>query len=242
MDASRSVPSRPGDHLGFTWLVQRAWPRYIAADALPPPILAGAGPAKRTAMLAEPGVYDVDVTVDDGVLGAIANRTIAVLPGGTRVGDAAADWEPASDRSGLRFADAPSGLEGTCVHVTSDVPRGFAIVAPRTRSLHLDAAKARRLGFFVRVQNHNEIGWRGSFPEVLVASADGSRRFRVKERTYPVDADGWMFVDLPLEGGEGWSREDQGELSTIDWVELRAESWGQRGFEIWLDALSFYAP
>jgi len=78
-DASGSKLSSSGGTLAFRWLVQAAGETFVPGQ-LPPVVLGGASTSKPRVTFTQPGTYDVDVTVTDGLLGALATLTVTAVP------------------------------------------------------------------------------------------------------------------------------------------------------------------
>jgi hypothetical protein len=240
-DASASSPAIANEPLSFNWLVQPAAVRF-PSGVLPPVVLGGPGGATADVTFTAPGLYDVDLLVDDGRLAALTNQLVAVLPTGQRVGELAVDWGFAcpTDNCSATFVDEPDGLDGTQVHMSTNSAFDFAMFAPATQDLAFDASTSTALGFFVRARNLNQYAWQGNYPVVVLASAAGEIRFEPDAALLPKSPAEWFWLSLPLAGGAGWTRVDDGAaLSQVDWVELRADTWAA-GFDIWVDGLSIY--
>jgi nitrous oxidase accessory protein NosD len=239
VDAAGSRPAEPGDMLVFRWLIQPAG-RVFPGGALPAVLLAGVGAAQSTVVADSPGMFDVDVTVDDGRLAANAHRQVAVLPVGTEVGSAAADWtfECPAETCTTTFADEAEGVDGTQVHMTTDAAFELRAIAPAGKNLALNASTKTAVGFFVRAHNVHE--WQLASPAVVLGNANGVIRYEPVVNLLPRDASEWAFVSVPLAGGSGWTRTDAGgSLGSVQWVELRMDTW-DAGYDVWLDRLVFY--
>jgi len=256
--------ARPGDsveldasgssEMGFVWLVQPAGTRF-APSGLPPMIQGGPGDARPTVTFDAPGVYDVDVTVHDERLAALAWRQIAVVPEGMRLGESAADWshacsaahgveaEPGDDACETTVGEDPDGIDGGAVRFESDAAFDFAAVVPATGALSADLSSATHLAFFVRAANPNENGgWQGNVPVVVLEGPGGAIRYAPEtEGVLPTDGTEWAWVEIPLAGGGGWTRTaDGGSLDEVDRVEIHVDTWGFRPWELSVDALTAY--
>lgn len=241
-DASGSRLSPSGGTLAFNWLIQAAGTLF--GNALPSPFFAGSGAKTKSYTFASPGFYDVDVIVTDGLLGAAATQNIAVVPGGTRVGDVASSWTyqcTSGDSCGTTtFVDDPAGVEGSAVHVSTGAALDFAMIAPSARNLGLDAGSDSKLGFFVKANDPSPTGWQ-SGPIVVLGSPNGTITYTPPQILLPTSISaGWSFIEVPLAGGNGWTVSNAGgSLSQVNWVEIHADTW-DAGFDIWVDAASFY--
>jgi parallel beta-helix repeat protein len=250
-NASGSKLGPQGGTLAFTWLIQLAGARF--PGVLPPIVFGGSGPATKTVTFTTPGLYDIDVTATDGFMGALAwaPAPVLVVPGGVRIGQTASAWAASCDPSdgtcvGTTFVDDPAGLEGTAVHMTTDAAFTMGMFTPPAKNLGLNASGYSKLGFFAKANNPH--GWQegaphGHLPGVIVGSPSGTIVYEPLTVTLlPNTADGWVFIEVPLApgAGSGWSRTNAGgSLSQVNWVELQSDTFDS-GFEIWVDAVSFY--
>jgi parallel beta-helix repeat protein len=257
-DASGSAPSRAGGALRFTWLAHEAGLSFPTTP-LPMPAFAGIGGSRQGVTFHAPGYYDVDVTVDDGVLAAGAFTSIAVLPPGTRFGNAASSWtfncslptlqgngspqcptvsQQSAPQCATTIADDPNGVEGTSVHVHTDDAFGFGMMTPAP----IDASRLTTVGFFLRANNIANGTWQQF--EVDLITATGTLRYLPGEpggiRLLPIDPSGWVFISVPLTGGAGWTLCGQGALSGLQSVEIITDTLGFDAYDVSIDALSLY--
>jgi len=241
-DASGSRLSSSGGTLAFNWLIQAAGTLF--GNALPSPFFAGTGGATKSYTFANPGFFDVDVTVTDGLLGSSATQGIAVVPGGARVGETAASWtyqcQAGDNCTGTTFTDDPAGIEGSAVHASTLAAFDFAMVTPPAKNLGLNASGDTKLGFFVKANDPSPSGWQTG-PVIVLGSAGGTITYTPPQILLPTTtAAGWSFIEIPLAGGNGWTRTNNGgSLSQVNWVEIHADTW-DAGFDLWVDAVSFY--
>jgi parallel beta-helix repeat protein len=242
-DASASHLSASGGTLAYTWLIQSGGEKF--AGGLPPLLFGGAAGNKKTFTFTTPGFYDVDVNVTDGFLGSIASASFPVAPGGVRIGQTAAIWgyqcQPGDTGcASTTFVDDPAGLEGTAVHMTTGAAFDFAMLTPAAKNLNLNASGYTKLGFFLKANDPSPIGWQAG-PVIVLASPGGTITYTPSTILLPTSSvAGWIFVEVPLAGGNGWTRTNSGgSLSQVNWVELHADTW-DAGFDIWVDAVSFY--
>jgi parallel beta-helix repeat protein len=243
-DASASRLGPNGGTLAFNWLIQPAGALF--GTALPAQFFAGSGPSKKPYTFASPGLYDVDVTVTDGLLGALATQNIVVAPGGARVGETAATWDwqcsnPNDSCSTTTFVDDPAGVEGAAVHMSTASFDDFAMLTPKARNLALNAGGFTRFGFFVKANDPSPAGWQAGPTVVLATSTGATISYAPPALLLPTStATGWTFIEVPLAGGNGWTRTNNGgSLSQVNWVEIHADTW-DAGFDVWVDAVSFY--
>ncbi|QRN98501.1 right-handed parallel beta-helix repeat-containing protein [Archangium violaceum] len=243
LDASAS--SDKNDPLGFHWLVQRAGASFVP-DALPPYQLLGAGTATPSVTFPSAGLYDVDVFVNDGTTGGLASRLVAVAPNGTALGDTASQWgfRCNSTCTTTLTDDTVSKLFGSgSVKVASNEGFGLAVFTPAGRNLALNASSRTRLGVFLRARNPNQYGWQGTFPVVVLGTTGGGEYvYTPSANLLPTSPDEWVYVELPLAGGSGWTRTASGSptFSKVDYVEIRTDTWGADPYDIWVDGLTLF--
>ncbi len=229
----------------FNWVVQPSGERFLSGG-LPPLVYgqAASNNANPTVTFTRPGAYDVDVTAYALGLGGMTNRQITVAPPGTRIGTLADTWGYACTGVGncvTTITDVAGGVEGSAVKVVSDAPFGLVLQSPAIGALNLNASQAIALGFFARAKNPNGRGWQGANPVVRLIGTAGSITNTPAAPILPTSADEWVWIRVPLAGGEGWTRVvNGGSLADIDRVELTVDTWGSDAFELTLDALSVY--
>ena len=139
-DASGSQPATPGAPLSFSWLVQPAGSKFLSGNM--PPLVAGGVElgAKLEVSFEEAGLFDVDVTADDGRLAAMAHRQVAVIPTGKRIGETAASWDFVCDDGCVTtFTDEPNGIDGEQVHMKTDSAFAWRALAPKSKDLGYSA-------------------------------------------------------------------------------------------------------
>jgi parallel beta-helix repeat protein len=249
-DASASKLSASGGTLAFRWLVQSAG-EVFASGQEPPVVFGGVSTSKPSVTFTRPGTYDIDVTVTDGFLGALANQSITVLPTGTRVGETASTWTYQCSTVGdtcstTTFVDETGGMDGTDVHVTTGALFDFAAITPKTKNLALNATSLHYLGFYIKGKNTNDGGWQGGepyngVPTIILGGPNGTLTYEPNGAVL-VSSDGttWSYVEVPLAGGNGWTvTNNGGSLSSVNWVEIHANTYGG-GFDLWFDTVTFY--
>lgn len=253
LDATAST-SASGQPLTYLWLVQEGGTRYDP-PVMPEPVLIAEGASTEALTFDAPGAYEVDVTVHDGVRGAMAWQQVLVQPSGaTDVVTDASEWTSACSAT----HDSPATLAspGSCTTVLSptsvlsalgvdaetDADFDFLVAYPASQDLDLDLSAAdTRLGFFLRGENLNERGgWQGAQPTIVLGTAGGGTR------TYTptgirVSSDGaeWRFVDLALDGSDpDWELTNHGgSLADVDWIEIHFDTWGGRPYRVEVDRL-----
>jgi parallel beta-helix repeat protein len=249
-DASGSRLGPSGGTLAFTWLIQSAGAKF--PNGLPPMVFGGSAPSKKTVTFTSPGFYDVDVTATDGFLGSLASVSVPVVPGGIRIGETASTWAKNCDPSdtgcagATTFADDPAGIEGSAVHMVTNAAFNMGMFTPPARNLGLNASAYSKLGFFCKASNPHT--WQTGVPHpqlpgVILSSSSGTLTYEPANTTLlPNTSDGWVFIEVPLAAGtgSGWNLTSAGgSLSQVNSVEIQADTWDS-GFELWVDAVSFY--
>ncbi len=257
LSATGSAPN-----LSYTWLVQPANHRFPSGQ-LPPALFSkvGGGPTAKVTF-SKPGLYDVDVTVDDGkVAGLFATaslddprarpgwKQVAVPPVGRRIGERAAEWTFSCGGAECETdVTEEQGLDGAAVRLKSNAPKKLAAIVPASRQLGMAIDGATKIGFFLRAKNPKV--WQRSFPKVVVGGDGGQLTFENQVLDQQRQAAGnvlkfgetdWVYVEIPLAGGDGFTRSVQGAApATIDWIEIHSETTPGDPLELTVDDLTLY--
>jgi parallel beta-helix repeat protein len=226
------------------------------------------GPAVDEHRYARPGFHRIACTASDGELSSLAWLDAYVfdvppadtppvadlLPVGRAWPElpataATAGWavEPAgANRATFTLDGGPAGL-GQSIHAQVAPYSGerVAMLWPATRDAGLPAG-ATTLTFWIRTRNPNLPAWQGSNP--IITLHEGADRWLrlTPARDWlgnPPDVhfrDEWMPLDVPLAGGEGWTREvgTGGAPGTVNWISLAVDSWGAPPLDVWIDAMT----
>ncbi len=205
-----------------------------------------------------PGFHRLGLTVDDGSLADLAFRDLLVVEEvkdelGTEGN--AARWESVieGDRTGkakLVFRDDPQAAVGrTCLRFSLNVYPGLDATAvyPAGRNATWDFSGRRRLSFWMKFENPNPTGFQDAGPVVRLAGPGGhvdytpagGRNF-LRDTSQSESRWMWQRVVIPLAGSEAWQRESTGDmdLSRVEAIRLKFDSWEGRPFTIWLDGLT----
>ncbi|MBS1123222.1 MAG: hypothetical protein H6Q90_5450 [Deltaproteobacteria bacterium] len=228
----------------YSWLVQPsglAFPSLTAPTAVLGKLRDGA--AQESITIARPGLYDVDVAVDNGKLASLVHVQVPVVSTGTLAGQTATDWQFVCDSFSTCTTSsddaADAGLGDSSVHVRTDAPYAFRMVTPATRSLAIAPGTVDYLGFFLRSTNTNGDGWQGNQPIVIVKTTNGETRYVPSALLLSRGLGEWVYVEVPLVGDGGWTRTGP-ELGTIERVSIVTDTYGFEPIELWIDGLSFY--
>ncbi|MFH0947130.1 MAG: right-handed parallel beta-helix repeat-containing protein [Planctomycetota bacterium] len=172
----------------------------------------------------KPGFERVSLTVTDGHLGGLAALDVYVIAPGDEVGTEgeAARWgseigrEPRTGGT-LTFTDDPLSIVGSSsvrMRPHQYAGAGVSGVFPGTRDAGWDLSAKRSVAFWLRFLNPNN-GFQGP---TIVRLRAGSRMLTymptrsgrplnlLQEFPYPEARAGWQRVEVPLAGGDGWSR------------------------------------
>jgi hypothetical protein len=211
-EAQLSASAR--DATSFSWLVQPANHRFPSGQLPPAPLSATSEEPRATVVLGAPGLFDVDVTADNGELASIAHTQIAVPPNGIRIGESPTDWA-----SGGAPATAVDGLDGRAVRVETTVATAHARGEPITAE--------SKIAFFLRAENPKP--WQRGFT-VRVSGPEGTASFinQILDAQRPAAGNilkfgerDWIYVQIPLKGGDGFTR--TGTLpSAIDTIAIES--------------------
>jgi hypothetical protein len=93
------------------------------------------------------------------------------------------------------------------------------------------------LYFYLYALNTNDLGFQGDQPVVKLIGPDGFYQYTPSGTLTPIQA--WRFFEVPLEGGDGWTRTEAGSvsLSEINQIEVWNDTWGG-GFTLYVDGVS----
>lgn len=211
--------------LTFSWLVQPANHRFPSGE-LPPAVLSATSEMPSASVVfPAPGLFDVDVTADDGSLARIAHTQIAVPPNGVRVGESTSDWTYECDACDAAV-DEIDGLDERAVRLETNASKRFAAVA---RAKNLTSAGKSAVAFFLRAENPKP--WQRGF-KVRVSGGGSVATYQNQVLDAQRPAAGnilkfgetdWIYVQIPLDGGDGYTR--SGALpSTIESIAIETET------------------
>jgi hypothetical protein len=248
LDGSGSIPAIPGTSLSYNWLVNGAGPVFLPTPA-PSPVFFGAGSAKQAVTFAQPGMFDIDLTVVDPYLGGQAHTQLAVLPKGKNVGATASTWTCIGCPTGP-VDDPTNGLAGTAVKLTTDVSGIATITTPVAQNLGYNASAATTLGFFVRTldPDNNGIVAGAPTPVITLSTNRSGSIVYTPQRGFMDNAD-WTYVAVPLSpsSASGWNiANNGGSLSEVDAIQIVLNGQGYFSSNLsgpvvyWVQAVTFY--
>jgi parallel beta-helix repeat protein len=117
---------------------------------------------------------------------------------------------------------------------------------PRDMNAGWDLTDKSTLSFWIKVRNQNYNGFQGAAPRVTLHTDAGELNYEPTVGTamffggeWSEARFTWLRVDMPLEGGELWAREGNGDLSGVNAVSVGLDSNGYEPVSIWLDGLTF---
>ncbi|MBU6401292.1 MAG: right-handed parallel beta-helix repeat-containing protein, partial [Verrucomicrobia bacterium] len=218
---------------------------------------AGDGPQLER-IFTRPGFYRLGLTVDNGVLAALAWRDLLVTePVAHELGTEgqAARWgyelELNNDgKARMTIADDSRAVVGTtCLRFTPNpYPGAYAtVIYPASRDAGWNFAGRQVIHFWIKAENPNVSGWQNAGPIVRLHGPHGQIEFKpVKDGNLLNDPPFsearwlWMPVEIPLAGDAHWQRITTGTvgLDRIDAISLSVDSWGEEPFTVWLDGLT----
>jgi parallel beta-helix repeat protein len=184
------------------------------------------GPSAVEATFDQPGFHRIYVTADDGHLAGLAYQDLYVVEEGAELGTEgdAADWIATqagvpSGEDRVPLIDSELALIGeTSTHLRPEPYSGGAVSLryPADPEHRWDLSETGKLTFWLRFRNPNH-GFQG--PTVIrlhagqgiatyVATEGGRPRNLLARLPYPEAREGWVRVEMPLSGGDGWTRFD----------------------------------
>ncbi len=98
-----------------------------------------------------------------------------------------------------------------------------------------DLSGTDRLYFYIWAANDQS--FQGEQPVLRLIGPNGSYRYTPGGTLTPYGA--WRFFEVPLAGGEGWTRTEEGSasLTEINQVEIWSDTWGA-GFTLYVDSVA----
>ncbi|MFQ5805460.1 MAG: right-handed parallel beta-helix repeat-containing protein [Phycisphaerae bacterium] len=175
----------------------------------------------------EPGFYRVGLTVANGYLADLAFRDFYVAKPVNELateGQAAKwGWTMGGNEDGrgaVYFANDDVAIVGrSSVRIRPDPYRGADVsgVFPMSRAAGWNLTDKKRLTFWLKFQNSN-LGFQGPNPIVrlhagratctYIPAARGRPRNLLGDLPYSEARHGWLYVSIPLAGGEAWLRSE----------------------------------
>lgn len=175
-----------------------------------------------------PGFHRVGVTVSNGHLCGLAFVDFYAVPSIQEIGTEgdASRWgwtmgNNAESRGRVVFRDAKEAVVGrTAVHLRPQPYMGadVAAVFPQDRKAAWDLTKTKTLAFWLRFQNPNNGGFQGPNPIVRLHAGkaaysytpayQGMPRNLLGDLPYSEARHGWLYVTIPLGGGDAWLRSE----------------------------------
>jgi hypothetical protein len=134
----------------------------------------------------------------------------------------------------------PAGPDGAAVQISTNAAFAF------TASLGLpgfDLSGYSTLSFSVQARNPNPDGWQGNFPMVTLMGGMAPTQFQPDTNLLPLALGDWVSIDIPLSGGNGWSRFDplgEPDLSAVYSIAFGADTWGDQAYDIWIDNVTLH--
>jgi len=203
-------------------------------------------------LFARPGFYRVGLLAHDPecVSSALSRGLVYVvdsdeLPATEK---AAALWRLPPDSASIASFDVEPGLLGRAVHARVEPYDGgrVELLWPASRDAGLALAGHARLAFWIRARDPHIPAWQDTNPVITLLEGEGRWLRLTPARDWlgnPPDThfrDDWMPLDVPLAGGDGWTRElgPDGAPARVQWLTIGVDSWGAPPLDVWLDGLS----
>ena len=176
----------------------------------------------------KPGFYRVGLTVTNGYLASLgfvdfyAARPVKEI---ATEGQAAAwGWEMTANENGqgkvtLADDDKIMIVGKTSLLLRPDPYRGAEVsgIFPKAKDAGWKLDDKKKLSFWIRFQNSNH-GWQGPIPIVRLhagkgaftytAALNGLPRCLLADLPYSEARHGWLYVEVPLAGGDDWLRSE----------------------------------
>jgi len=176
----------------------------------------------------KPGFYRVGVTVTNGYLSNLAFRDLYVARPVQEIATEgqASQWtwtmgDNADGKGRVRFTDDAMAIVGkTSLRMRPEPYTGADVTAifPGSKRAGWDLSGKKRLTFWVRFANPNNGGFEGPNPIVRLHAGKaaytytpafgGMPRNLLGDLPYSEARHGWLYVEIPLAGGDTWMRSE----------------------------------
>jgi len=176
----------------------------------------------------EPGFSRVGLTVTNGYLAGLAFRdfyvTKRVTEDATEGQSAAWGWTMGGNEDGhgaVRFSDDQEAIvDGTSLCMRPDPYRGADVSAifPKSKDAGWNLSRKSHLAFWLKFCNENNGGFQGPNPIVRLHAGKGAFTYMPAYRGLPRNLLGdlpysearwgWLYVRIPLAGGDEWIRSE----------------------------------
>ncbi len=196
-----------------------------------------------------PGFYRVGLTVNNGLLSALAWRDFYVTEPVDEIGTEgqAARWSWIDPQSKAVFSDDSkvriSG-EGSLYAFINPYGGGrVSLLYPAEKKLGLALAGKTHLVCWFKGINENVPAWQDANPLITLYENDTKfirltpKRDFLSNPPYIEAREGWTYFVVPLAGDEWWQREGA-DVSSVNYLTIGFDSWGVPPLHLWLDGLS----
>jgi PKD repeat protein len=196
-----------------------------------------------------PGFYRVGVTVSNGFLSSLNSLDFYVVGNSTEMGTEgnAAGWGWVDPMSKVKFSDdRETKIAGKSSLFAEVSPYGgfrLNLLYPSSKRAAWSLADKTRLIFWFKAINENLPAWQDANPIITLHESD-DKFVRLTPKTdllssppYLEAREGWNYFEVPLAGNAEWKREG-GEITTVNFLTIGFDSWGQPPLKIWLDGLA----
>lgn len=152
------------------------------------------------------------------------------------------DWDGfASDGADLSVSDETWLVKSGSASIRLDTQSGFdtGLFYPALPTAHWDLTGMTTLVFWEYGINDTPYGFQGPQPIVVLLTPTGTARYEPDDQLAPNYA--WRLQRIPLAGGFGWTRIDDGDpdFSDVNQLEIHHDTWDS-GFSIIVDGLRFH--
>jgi hypothetical protein len=205
--------------------------------------------AKIEHTFTKPGFYRVGLTVHNGVVSDLAWRDFYVVEPLAEIATEgeAAKWTWVDPSSKVKFTDdAKTTIAGKTALAALVEPYGggrVSLLYPEQKNAGIKLDGKKSVVFWMKAINENLPSWQDVNPVVTLYENDDNyirltpKKDQLSSPPYIEAREGWTYFAPPLAGDETWTRQEQGQVRTVNYITVGVDSWGAPPLRIWLDGL-----
>lgn len=220
----------------YYYLIQTPLAKFIP-PIMPQPVFAGYAGDSFQMVFQKPGIYDVSVVATYKNLASLNSIFAFVPPKGDDLAEKNHDqWVTGCQgQCNTEVSDdyEVKAVGDSSIKVKTNAPFDFYVGL--TGGWTLD--KSSNIYIFLLCNNPNPNGWQGNFPVLEIKDKSNKTYKLMPEQDFLKTAqDNWIFLSIPVGGGNGWKVEDKGaNLYKTTGIFLHMDTWDWNPYTIWID-------
>ncbi|MBP9708876.1 MAG: right-handed parallel beta-helix repeat-containing protein [Oligoflexales bacterium] len=230
----------------YSWQIQSGETTFLKKDQKTDFLLVERSPSLNTLAYTfnEPGIFDVNVFVDNGLQVDFTSLRIHILPENSNKPYLlnplfkCYTLEPLKQvKETCQYSNHNETFkEISALRTDINFFERFTVEVPIVNK----DVNSRFLSFFLMAENPNYFDWqdRQSHPIVEVLSKNGLTRYKPNFPLLPTLADEWSFFKIPLAGGDGWNIDEGSTPEKIYKVRFEFDPNGYKPYSIWLSHIA----